>query len=125
MDKEQGLSEPQLIGLPAKYTVVHASPGWQRPETIFLLVIKPNSQDIELDKWYNRERARQRKTVISSERKKINKNQDSFIYQIFTRVTVSKKLVLQVFFSYPNLREVKGFLSLSLPLDSACRDLGD
>lgn len=56
MDKEQGLSEPQLIGLPAKYTVVHASPGWQRPETIFLLVIKPNSQDIEQDKWYKRER---------------------------------------------------------------------
>lgn len=60
-----------------------------------------------------RERARQENVVISSGRKKINKNQDSFIYQIFTRVTVSKKLVLQVFSLTPNLRS-EGFLSLSL-----------
>ena len=38
---------------------------------------------------------------------------------------MSKELVLQVFFSYLNLREGKGFLSLSLPLDPAGRDLGD
>lgn len=45
--REHCFSDPQPIWQSARYTTVHASSDWQRPERIFSLVLKPSSQDIE------------------------------------------------------------------------------
>ena len=73
------------------------------------------------DKWHNRQR--QRKTATISGRKRINKNQE-YSCQIFTKVTIPKELVTQIFFScYSKFRKgKKRFSPLLLPLVPVGRD---
>ena len=107
----------QSIQLTTKCTSVRAPSRWQRPESIFSLVIK-----VKLSGYRTRQKTqqRQRKTVTISRRETINK---AINYSMkFTRVAKSKELVPQIF-SPANLilEEEKRVLPLILLSNRTCR----